>query len=364
VQTPSIAAATLRLDRASSILAFWLGLGALGLGACLRFPGALTSPEVRDFLPLTLLRIAANGLVVAALGAGLFALRRGVTPRAVVGVVAALLGVAASSVPLHAAAAGQGLLGLDWLVADGLLVVLVLIPLEKAWPQRVFGARRPGLRTDVAHFVINHLAIHGIALLGLLVARSALSWTRPFALHAAMARLPLPLQILALLVAADLVQYWLHRAMHEVPWLWRVHAVHHSSQRMDSLAGSRIHFLETLMTRSSVYACAFGLGVSFPALLGFGALIAFQGTFIHANVRVRYGLLEHFIVSPRFHHFHHASDAEAIDTNYAGTFPWIDRLFGTHHLPENRYPLRYGTVKDDVPASSILGQQAFPFRRG
>lgn len=363
MQTSSVASPALSRDRATGILSLWAGLGALGLGACLRFPGALTSPEVRDFLPLALLRIAAQGLVVVALGAGLFALRRGLRVAALVGVLAALLGVAASSVPLRAAAAGQGLLGLDWLVADGLLVALVLIPLEKAWPQRAGRARRPGWLTDAAHFVVNHLAIHGIALLGLLVARSALSWTHPLALHAAMARLPLPLQVVALLVVADLAQYGLHRAMHEVPWLWRIHAVHHSSQRMDSLAGSRIHFLETLMTRTTVYACAFGLGVSFPALLAFGALIAFQGTFIHANVRVRYGLLEQLVVSPRFHHFHHASDAEAIDTNYAGTFPWIDRLFGTHHLPEERYPQRYGTVKESVP-SSILGQQAFPFRRG
>jgi sterol desaturase/sphingolipid hydroxylase (fatty acid hydroxylase superfamily) len=61
--------------------------------------------------------------------------------------------------------------------------------------------------------------------------------------------------------------------------------------------------------------------------------------------------------------FHHCSDAEAIDANYAGTFPWIDRLFGTHHRPEERYPQRHGTVKESVP-SSILGQQVFSFRRG
>lgn len=359
MSTPSVISPA--FDRVAAVLSFWLGTGALGLCACLRFPGALTSPEVRDILPLALLRIVARGLAVGALGAGLFALLRRPRLPALVGILAALAAAAASRAPLHEAAAGQGLLGLDWLIADGLLVALVLIPLERAWPQRAGKARRPEWRTDAAHFVINHLAVHGIAILGMLVARSALGWTRPFALHETMRRLPVPLQVLALLVAADLVQYALHRAMHEVPWLWRIHAVHHSSRQMDSLAGSRIHFLETLLTRTSVYACAFALGVSFPAFLAFGALIAVQGTFIHANVRLRYGLLEQVLVSPRFHHFHHASDAEAIDTNYAGTFPWIDRLFGTHHLPKDRYPLRYGTVKDDVPAS-IVGQQVFPFR--
>ena len=77
MQTPSVASPALSRCRAAGLLSFWAGLGALGLGACLRFPGALTSPEVRDFLPLTLLRIAAQGLGVVALGAALFALGRG-----------------------------------------------------------------------------------------------------------------------------------------------------------------------------------------------------------------------------------------------------------------------------------------------
>ncbi len=87
-----------------------------------------------------------------------------------------------------------------------------------------------------------------------------------------------------------------------------------------------------------------------------------QATIIHANTRMHYGWLEKLIVSPRFHHWHHASDTEAIDKNYAATFPVIDRIFGTYHLPLKRWPLHYGTVTGNVP-ELLIAQQAFPFKQ-
>ena len=65
------------------------------------------------------------------------------------------------------------------------------------------------------------------------------------------ASLPILLQVLAIMFFTDLVQYWVHRAFHRIPWLWRFHAVHHSAQHMDWMAGARMHFLEILALRGT-----------------------------------------------------------------------------------------------------------------
>lgn len=64
---------------------------------------------------------------------------------------------------------------------------------------------------------------------------------------------------------------------------------------------------------------------------------------IHANLNWRLGWLEHVVVSPAFHHWHHNNEAAAtLNKNYASLLPFLDRLFGTHHLPAGRFPSSYG----------------------
>ena len=84
---------------------------------------------------------------------------------------------------------------------------------------------------------------------------------------------------------------------------------------------------------------------------------------IHSNVKLPWGWLRYIIVTPDFHHWHHSSDTEAIDKNYAAHFSFIDYIFGTavrgvgKRLPEN-----YGILDNDMPGS-FLAQQAYPFQR-
>ncbi|MFX8230909.1 sterol desaturase family protein, partial [Acinetobacter baumannii] len=67
-------------------------------------------------------------------------------------------------------------------------------------------------------------------------------------------------QLLLCMLVADLMEYVTHRAYHEVPFLWRFHAVHHSVKTMDWLAGSRQHILELIVTRVAVLGPLFVLG--------------------------------------------------------------------------------------------------------
>lgn len=91
-------------------------------------------------------------------------------------------------------------------------------------------------------------------------------------------------QFAAIVVLADLTQYRIHRAFHTVPALWRIHAVHHSSEVMDWLAGSRLHVIDVLATRGLVLVSIVLLGFARPALYAYLVFVSFHAVFIHANV--------------------------------------------------------------------------------
>ena len=174
--------------------------------------------------------------------------------------------------------------------------------------------------------------------------------------------LPWVVQLIAIMLLTDIAQYWLHRAFHRVPALWRFHAVHHSAKSMDWIAGARMHFLEIIILRSVTATPALIIGFHESALQAYMLLVYVSSTFIHSNVGVNFGFLEKILVSPRFHHWHHGIEKEATDVNFAIHFSFLDRIFGTHHLPEGKWPKAYGIEGHPVPRG-YWKQLLYPFRR-
>jgi sterol desaturase/sphingolipid hydroxylase (fatty acid hydroxylase superfamily) len=183
----------------------------------------------------------------------------------------------------------------------------------------------------------------------LLPATAVLGWARYEPIARAVRSQPLLLQVAEIIVVADLFQYRIHRWLHEVPLLWRVHAVHHSSKRLDWLAGSRLHLVDIVFVRAFTFAPLFVGGFSDAAVRTYAMLVAIAGVFLHANVRLRLGVLEKIIATPRYHAFHHAADTEAVDKNFAFHLPIIDRIFGTQYLPARAWPVRYGIDGEPWP---------------
>jgi lathosterol oxidase len=344
-----------------------LALGGLALLAvlCFRFPELLTTPELRAVYPLGLVRAALGAALVLSLALAALSLALG--GRRSLGWCG--LASSAAAVALGGAwvdarpVARSAHLGLDWFVLDLLVLALVFVPLERALglarEQRIL---RAGWRTDLAHFLASHLLVQVLALLTLAPAALLFGGVARRGLQAAVAAQPLVLQVLEAILVADLFQYGAHRVFHAVPWLWRFHAIHHSSTAMDWLAGSRLHLVDVVVTRAVTFVPLFALGFAEPALVAYLVFVAFQAVFLHANVRLRFGPLRWVLATPEFHHWHHAAEREAMDKNFAVHLPALDWLFGTAWLPE-RWPARYGIAGDPVP-DGWLRQLAWPFGRG
>ncbi len=242
---------------------------------------------------------------------------------------------------------------LAWLAA-------IFIPLEWARPMWKTQRRlRSGLATDLAFFAGQHL-LFGAAVVWLF-AHTIAVLPRPDALvsmQAVFARQPLWLRAIEVVMLGDLSMYWGHRLQHKSSLLWRFHAIHHTSEKLDFVAAHREHPLDGLYTQFFMNLPAVLLGFSFEGLLG---LVAFRGlwaTFIHSNVDVPLGPLAIVFGSPKHHHIHHLRDRNA--GNYANLAPWIDYLFGTHQ--DSAEPAT--DLGLDTPApKTYMGLLAYPFRR-
>ena len=352
--------------RISGYLSITLGVLSLLAVLCFLFPDELTTPSLRAGYDIPLLRhVLSAGLVFSA-GFGLltFVLNRQKKLGA--------LGIALTLLAMYLGGAGvqvgprydaPGYLGLDWFILDLLASALVFILLEKIFPlEREQPILRPDFWHDGRYFIFNHLGI-GIFLFATITAVPDLfSWTVNAGLQSWFRALPGLVQFLIILVTADLMEYGIHRAMHEVPFLWRFHAVHHSVEHMDWLAGSRLHILEPFVTRALVILPAFILGAAGTPLLCYVIWAGFQAGLVHSNVGLTFGPLKYVVATPLFHHWHHGSDREAIDINYAAHLPIIDRLFRTYHMPPDRWPDSYGVVGAPLP-KGLVRQFLYPFRR-
>ncbi len=246
--------------------------------------------------------------------------------------------------------------------AVGLVVLGVLFTvIERVRPLRDQppAFRRRGAATDAVHFVVDELlaAVGVVAIVAVTV--PVLSLAVPDRLVAFIAGQHPLVHWAEALVLGEVAGYWGHRLTHEIPWLWRFHKVHHSSPTMDWLAPNRRHPVDTALARAAVAVPLLLLGFALPTLAAHFVFKRFQGLLVHANVNLRFGILEWFVATPHFHHWHHATDREAWNTNYSGQVPLVDLLFGTLHLPDH-WPTGYGC--GDEPGDGYLAHLAWPFQ--
>lgn len=262
------------------------------------------------------------------------------------------------TIPVGPVEANRLSLGVDWLILAFLLSAFVFMTFEKLYPKyrnQVILRGEWGL--DLLYFCINHLAISAIIIYGNYHV-GHFSWAVSVPVQDFIQSTPLLLQFVLIVVAADFVLYWEHRMYHEVKFLWPIHAVHHSIENLDWLAGSRGHFIQVFSERAMVMVPLYLLGVDTDALNLYVTFAALQAILIHCNIGFPFGPLKYIFVTPQFHHWHHSSETPAIDTNYSAHTLLFDWLFNTFHLPGKNWPARYGTTKP-LPRG-FIGQTLYP----
>ena len=353
------------LGKITTVIALSLAILSLLGVLAFHFPQYLTTPDLRHRYSVDVLRqLLLAALLIAggiSLGNVILGRQRNVNMVAFALVIAATA-LGGSRVPVGNFPEHTPYIGLDWFILDLLGSTLIFVVIEKLFPlykgQSLF---RKEWQTDLKHFAVNHFIVGLVLLVVNFLLHHLFAWLVSSGFQQAVRDIPFVPQLLLCILVADLAQYWTHRAYHEVPFLWKFHAVHHSVKTMDWLAGSRQHMLELIFTRVCVLAPLYILGFSEGVMNAYILVVGFQAVFNHANVHLPWGPLKYLVVTPDFHHWHHASDDEAIDKNYAAHYAFLDYLFGTAVKSKKKFPEKYGVVGDYMP-DGFVRQQMFPFR--
>jgi sterol desaturase/sphingolipid hydroxylase (fatty acid hydroxylase superfamily) len=173
-------------------------------------------------------------------------------------------------------------------------------------------------------------------------------------------------QLLIIFVVRDFLQFNIHRMYHHIPFFWKFHRVHHSTEEMGYGALMRYHFMEQIIYRTLEYVPL--------AMMGFGItnfFIVHMFTFItgqlgHANLYLPMGKLRYILNGPQMHLWHHAKEfpsSHPNGMNYGITLSVWDFLFKTDYQPYDDPHLPVGLSEKDKVEGTFIGQQLGAFRK-
>jgi sterol desaturase/sphingolipid hydroxylase (fatty acid hydroxylase superfamily) len=334
----------------SGVSSVFFGFLAFGAVLCLHFPQLLTVPQFRPHYPMHAIRFLIQCLIV---GSAVFGMLSSILrKKKVLALTGILLATAAaalggSSVRINETIHDGPAIGLDWFLLDLLLTAIIYVPLERLWPLRPEqGTFRNEWTLDVVYFMSTHLPIQALSFLILLPAVHFARYFSVPGLQTLVAQLPWFLQFFLAVLVADVAEYFIHLAFHKVPSLWRFHAVHHSSTALDWLSGSRGHFFEDIIVRACILTPLM-IAFSPSIILAYLIFVTLQATWSHCNFSPSPRWLAKCLVTPKYHHWHHTSQKEGLDKNFAIHFPWIDKIFGTYHYPDE-WPRGYGLQAEQI----------------
>ncbi|MEM7444361.1 MAG: sterol desaturase family protein [Pseudomonadota bacterium] len=171
---------------------------------------------------------------------------------------------------------------------------------------------------------------------------------------------PVLAQVLLMLVIAEFFRYWIHRTLHTVGPLWRLHAVHHASTKLYTINVGRFHPLDKSLQFLGDTLPFLLLGVAPEVFAVYFVLYAINGFYQHSNADVRLGPLNWIVAGPELHRWHHSAELDEAMSNYGNNLIVWDTVFGTRFLPTDRKLGRIGIQNPHWP-HGFLAQMAAPF---
>lgn len=147
------------------------------------------------------------------------------------------------------------------------------------------------------------------------------------------------------LVLLDLWVYWLHRAYHRVPFMWRLHEVHHRDEFLDTTSAVRFHIGEVVLSALLRLIPIAILALPLATVIAFETLLLCATFFHHSNIRLPRaveGALSTVIITPGIHWVHHHARWRDTNSNYGAVLSVWDRLFGSKSQTRRRLDMRIG----------------------
>ncbi len=256
-----------------------------------------------------------------------------------------------------------------WLTA----ISLICFALERIAPwRRQQKVLREGIWQDLFWLVFNghYLGIILALFTGGLVARlngflqdQGLPLPDSLAL---MADAPVGLQFGVFFLLKDFIEWNIHRLLHNVPWLWEFHKLHHSIERLDWIGNFRFHWAEIIVYKTLSYLPLVILGIDSTVILIIGIIWTLALNLNHANVRFDYGPLRYLLNSPRMHVWHHDVEVHGRGgQNFGQVLSVWDWIFGTVYWPaDEESPAKLGFEGMEFYPTSVPGRLVYPlFRR-
>lgn len=227
------------------------------------------------------------------------------------------------------------------------VITVLLLGLERWLPYEPAWRNKPGdFGVDALHVLFSNAIpgalIHG-ALFSVVLALSEKLGGRWWPTD-----WPLAAQVPLAILVGDFGSYCAHRIFHEVPWLWRFHAVHHSAERMYTLASARNHPINAAWTYAMQTLPLVAWGAPPEVLLLYTMFTAVLGLLQHSNVDFRTGWWSLFVSTPILHRWHHATDQVAGNSNYGADTAIWDRMFRTRFLPRDSEPHDVGLFDEQI----------------
>ena len=217
---------------------------------------------------------------------------------------------------------------------------------------------------DVAHAYLSTAAVSAMveaACMGLLVtAASHLSGALGGSLWPT--AWPLALQVVLAALVGEFGAYWIHRLAHERPLLWRIHALHHTPDRLYTLSAGRTHPINVCLSYGAQTAPLVALGAGGDVLALVSVLIGVPGLLQHANVHMATRAWSWVFSTAAVHRWHHSTVIAESNANYGSTLSVWDWVFGTRFLPASADAPKEVGIEGIAMPQSYLGQLAIPFR--
>ncbi len=191
-------------------------------------------------------------------------------------------------------------------------------------------------------------------------------------------------------VIRDFTQWWIHRLLHRVNWLWEFHKVHHSVEQMGFAAHLRYHWMENVVYRTLEYLPLALLGIGLHDFFIIHIFALALGHYNHSNLSVHWRMqgfvfgtllgmfvaftamggwwndwrawavvaaftaaftlflgrfLKYVFNGPANHIWHHAHnlpEPRRYGVNFALSLSCWDYLFGTIYIPKDGRNIRLG----------------------